>query len=260
MSTNKKPNILLVNDDGIAAPGLLALYNSLKDVADITIVAPDGEQSATGHSITLDSMLSVSEHYYNDKFFGIALKGTPADCVKFAISEIYKKPPDMVISGINLGSNTGYNVHYSGTVSAGAEGALMGIPSVAISITTYVDANFKPAGQFIKSAINKIYSKGLPLGTMLNVNVPNVKNSSEIKGIKITEQGQTRWKEIFYKRKDPKNRTYYWMTGEKMIFKESDLKDESAVNDNYISITPIQLDMTDYKNIETIKNLNLTKK
>ncbi len=260
MKQNKKPHILLINDDGIDAPGLLILKESLENIGNISIVAPDKEKSAAGHGITLNDPLPVFDYYYKDKFFGVAVKGTPADCVKLAVSAILKNPPDIIVSGINLGSNTGYNVLYSGTVSGAAEGTIMGIPSIAISLGTYTEPNYKPAGHFIKQVVKEVFSKGLPKGTLLNINVPNVKTHSEINGVKITEQGNTRWKEVLYKRTDPKNRTYYWMTGEKLIFNESFLKDESAVKENYISVTPIQFDLTDYDNIDTIKKLDLSYK
>ena len=260
LKQNEKPHILLINDDGISAPGLLELKESLEDIGHISIVAPDSEQSATGHGITLDNPLSIFDYYYKNKFFGVAVKGTPADCVKLAISAILETAPDIIVSGINLGGNTGYNVLYSGTVSGAAEGTIMGIPSIAISLTTYTKPNFKPAGYFIKQVVNKILSEGLPKGTLLNVNVPNVKDYSEIKGVRITEQGSARWKEILYKRTDPKNRTYYWMTGKELIFDEPPIKDRSAIKENYISVTPIQFDLTDYKNINTIKKLNLSYK
>lgn len=260
MKQNKKPHILLINDDGITAPGLLVLKESLENIGNISIVAPDNEKSATGHGITLNNPLPVFDHYYKDKFFGVAVEGTPADCVKLAISSILKTPPDIIVSGINLGSNTGYNVLYSGTVSGAAEGTIMGIPSIAISLDTYTEPNYKPAGHFIKQVVKKVLTKGLPKGTLLNINVPNVKDHSEIKGVKVTEQGNTRWKEILYERTDPKNRTYYWMTGEKLMFNESTLKDESAVKENHISITPLQFDLTDYDNIKTIKKFNFSYK
>lgn len=255
-----KPHILLTNDDGISAPGLLELKESLEKIGNVSIVAPASEQSATGHGITLDNSLSIFDYYHKNKFFGIAVKGTPADCVKLATNAILKELPDIIVSGINLGGNTGYNVLYSGTVSGAAEGALMGIPSIAISLTTYVDPNFKPAGYFIQNVVSEVLSNGLPEGTLLNINIPNVKNDSDIKGVRITEQGNTRWKEILYERKDPKNRTYYWMTGKELIFNEPPIKDRSAIKENYISVTPIQLDLTDYKNIDTVKKLNLTYK
>jgi len=236
-------NILLVNDDGIDAPGLSVLYSAVRDLGTITVVAPDGERSAVSHSITLDKPMPLRKFVKDGLFEGYALRGTPADCVKLALAEIMPSPPDLVISGINLGSNTGLNVIYSGTVGGAAEAVFNGIPGIAVSLTTYDHPNWEPAASFIRFLVKRM-KNDLPHDVMLNVNVPNVKNNSDIAGLRVCEQGMAQWKEKFEKRTDPKGRTYYWMSGIKKELNEAETIDETAVKNNYISLTPIRFDLT----------------
>lgn len=246
-------NILLTNDDGIGAEGIFALYQSLKDIGKVTIVAPDTERSAVGHAITLSDPLRVKSIYRNDEFFGYATTGTPADCVKLAIRAILEKRPDIVISGINLGPNTGYSILYSGTVSGATEGAILGIPSFAISLATFENPEYGAAAEFAKR-LTKIMldNNGLPLGTFLNVNVPAVERQS-IKGVRIVKQSKTAIEERFDKREDPRKRTYYWLTGEIIRSDNHEDADIEAIRNNYISITPLQCDMTNYDFMNTVK-------
>ncbi len=166
--------ILLTNDDGINAKGLTTLRESIKEIADVIVVAPETEQSAVGHAITLSDPLRVREVDRNGEFIGYAVNGTPADCVKIAVRAILKDPPDMIVSGINLGANIATNVIYSGTVSAATEGTILGIPSIAISLATFVNPDFSFAANFAKRLALATHENGLPDGTLLNVNVPNV--------------------------------------------------------------------------------------
>jgi 5'-nucleotidase len=159
-----KPHVLLTNDDGIFAPGLYALYLAMREIAEVTVVAPDSEKSAVGHAITISDPLRVSAFDKNGEFFGYAVKGTPADCVKLAYFALMPQKPDMVVSGINYGSNTGINVIYSGTVSAATEGMILGLPSFAISLTTFQDADFRYAAKFAAYLTKKIREYGLPRG------------------------------------------------------------------------------------------------
>lgn len=248
----KKLSILVSNDDGINAPGILALAQELKSVGDVTIVAPDKQQSAIGHAITVNSPLRVHKIEKNGAFFGYAVDGTPADCIKIAVRSLLPQLPDLVVSGINHGSNTAISVIYSGTVSAATEATILGIPSFAISLTTFATADFSVAAMFARKLAAMIVQKGLPKGTLLNVNVPAVP-SSEIKGIMVTKQGKSIWNDEFESRRDPNNREYFWLKGELLELDSDDDIDQRAILNNKISITPIQYDLTDYKMFETMK-------
>lgn len=249
-------NILLVNDDGIFAPGIQKLYETVKDLGNITVVAPDGERSAVSHALTLDKPMPVRE-VDTGLFKGTAVMGTPADCVKLALQEIMPAKPDLVLSGINLGCNTGLNVIYSGTVGGAAEAVFNGIPGIALSLDTYKNPNWEPILLFVRDLVKKIMVKGLPNGVLLNVNMPNVQHRSEIKDVMVTEQGMAHWREEFDKRIDPKGRTYYWMKGKKSEMEEAETIDDTAIKKNYISVTPIRFDLTAYRAIDKIKELGL---
>jgi 5'-nucleotidase len=245
--------ILVTNDDGIYAEGIFALAEAMKKLGSVTVVAPDTQRSAVGHAITIADPLRVSEARRDKKFFGYATSGTPADCVKLAIKTLMKKKPDLVVSGINLGANLGYNILYSGTVSGATEGALLGIPSLAISLNTFTKPDFSAAAQFAQKICSAMRRHPLKPGTLLNVNVPSIP-ASRIKGSRVTNQSRTSFNDWFDKRKDPHGNTYYWMAGD---FKPKDpdtSSDLNAVNDRYISITPIQFDLTDYKFITELEN------
>jgi 5'-nucleotidase len=242
--------ILITNDDGIYAEGIYALYAALRKVANVTVVAPDIQRSAVGHAITLTDPLRVTEARRHGKFFGYATSGTPADCVKLAIRAILKKKPDLVFSGINLGANMGYNVLYSGTVSGATEGALFGVPSVAISLATFVKPDFCRAAAFAARLAAAASAHRLPPGTLLNVNIP----AGKIKGVRVTRQSHTLFKDRFDKRTDPHGQTYYWLTGSLDQKDAAPDSDVTAVNDGRISITPLQFDLTDYKFITELGN------
>ena len=246
-------NILLTNDDGIFSEGIRALYESLKKIGNVTIVAPDTERSAVGHAITLSDPLRVKKITRGDKFFGYATTGTPADCVKLAIRAILKKRPDLVVSGINLGPNVGYSVLYSGTVSGATEGAILGIPSFAISLATFTNPDYSFAAEFAQKFAKKILKhNNLPKGTLLNVNIPAVEKK-RIKGVRIVKQSGQAIEERFDKREDPRKRVYYWLTGEIIKSDAKEDADIETIRRNYISITPIHCDMTDYDFIEELK-------
>ena len=251
--------ILLVNDDGILAPGIQKLYETIKGLGNITVVAPDGERSAVSHALTLDKPMPIRQ-VDTGIFQGTAVMGTPADCVKLALAEIMSGTPDLVLSGINLGCNTGLNVVYSGTVGGAAEAVFNDIPAVALSLDTYTDPNWEPVLPFVYDLVKTVIEKGLPQGVLLNVNIPNVKNAEEIKDVLITEQGMAHWQEKFDKRIDPKGRTYYWMTGKKRERKEAETIDDTAIKNNYISVTPVQFNLTAHDKLEQIKELGLNYK
>ena len=251
-----KPNLLLTNDDGIEAPGLYALFCALREIANVTIVAPLVEQSAVGHAITMSDPLRVSKYDRDNMFYGYAVKGTPADCVKIATCAILNQKPDMLVSGINLGENAGINTIYSGTVSAATEGAMLGIPAFAISLDTYENPDFQYAAKFASKLMQSILQNGLPRGVCLNVNVPAC-HESEIKGAKITKQGLSVFQDQFDKRVDPRGHVYYWLTGHKVDIEKDEYTDEGAVQANMVSITPIHYDLTQYDFIDTLREWDI---
>ncbi|RJP81336.1 MAG: 5'/3'-nucleotidase SurE [Candidatus Zixiibacteriota bacterium] len=243
--------VLICNDDGIYAPGLAALVEEVKKIADVTVVAPEFEQSAKGHAITISDPLRAKEYFKDLEFFGWAVSGTPADCVKIAISALMDRRPDLVISGINEGSNTGINIIYSGTVSAATEGRINGIPSFAVSLTSYTYKDFGPSARFAARLAEKYLSIDLPPGIFFNVNVPAMPEE-QIKGVKMTRQGRAIYEEIFHRRFDPKGRAYFWMDGERVAEEDDPNIDEQAIRAGYISITPIHYDLTHYPTLEQL--------
>lgn len=243
-------NILVTNDDGINAPGIYALAVALSEIGNVTVIAPLGEQSAVGHALTVSLPLRVTEWMKNDEFFGYAVSGTPADCVKLALRTFLAEKgiprPDIVVSGINHGRNTAVNVIYSGTVSAATEATVLGIPAIAVSLTSYgPGADFSGAAEFMQSFVPMVMQKGLPEGTLLNVNVPAVPVAL-IRGFSFTRQGRSYWEDEFEKRLDPQERPYYWLKGKYVIEDEASDIDDVAIRDNRISITPLHYDLTDY--------------
>lgn len=244
--------ILVSNDDGINAPGIYALAKALNEIAEVTVVAPLNEQSAVGHSITMNIPLRIVKYFKNNEFFGYAVDGTPADCIKIGIRNILKDIPDLVISGINQGSNAAINIIYSGTVSAAREAAIMDVPSIAISLTSYASIDFSYAAKLAKILALDLNKRNLPKGTLLNVNVPAVPENL-IAGIKLTKQGKSKWDDIYEKRQDPSGRDYFWLKG---TMKEVDTNietDQVAIRNNFVSVTPIHFDLTDYSTFDLMK-------
>jgi len=235
--------ILLTNDDGIYAPGIYALYEALKSDYEVVIVAPESEMSAVGHAITLTLPLRVQEAKKNGSFFGYAVTGTPADCVKIAVQKLLDQPPDIILSGINLGANVGVNILYSGTVSAATEGAYLGIKSAAISLNTRKNPDFRFAAQFSKKIIRFMTKSDMQEGTALNVNVPALP-PEEIAGVCLVRQGTARFEERFERRNDPRGNTYYWLSGETPVEDPNPDTDSVALQENKITITPIHYDLT----------------
>jgi len=247
--------ILLSNDDGIEAKGLKILASALEEHAELFIVAPDREQSAVGHAITIHDPLKVTERYHNEKLFGYAVNGTPADCVKLALCSIMEGPPDLLISGINQGANLGTDIIYSGTVSAATEGTLLGIPSIALSVDSYKrGARFDTAAKVAVELLKFIPKLDVPDGTLLNINVPDI-GFEELKGRKFTCQGKTKFVEKYVKRIDPRGNTYYWIAGEVVEIEELDSADYSTVKNGYVSITPIHFDVTNYEYLNYLKEI-----
>jgi 5'-nucleotidase len=236
--------ILVTNDDGITAPGIKNLISVVRDLGKVVVVAPDSPQSGMGHAVTITQPIRLEKL---DLFEGIEsyqCSGTPADCVKVAVDQVLHKKPDLVVSGINHGSNASINVLYSGTMSAAMEGAIEGIPSIGFSLTDYSrDADFTPGLPFMRKIILNTIHNGLPEGVLLNVNIPTPEDGI-IKGIKICRQAKAKWEENFAERTDPHGRNYYWMVG---IFKDYDHGEDTdlnALNKGYISIVPTLFDLT----------------
>ena len=248
--------ILLTNDDGIYAPGIYALYEALKDEHELDVVAPESEMSAVGHAITLNLPLRVRKARRNNSFFGYAVTGTPADCVKIAVQEILDGPPDIILSGINLGANVGVNVLYSGTVSAATEGAFLGIRSAAISLNTLKDPDFSVAAEFSKEIIRFMVETDLRKGTALNVNIPAVPRK-EISGVCLTRQGTAKFKEFFERRSDPRGNTYYWLSGETPAEDSNPDTDAVLLKQNKITMTPIYFDLTCDEELERLKKCEI---
>lgn len=236
--------ILLTNDDGIYAEGIYALYLELKKLGKVTVVAPDSEKSAVGHSITLAYPIVCKKVKRKGKFFGYGVSGTPADCVKFAVGVLLKQKPDVVVSGINQGPNDGCSVFYSGTVAGAREGALFGIPSVAVSLATFVNPDFSYAARCAAVITKKFSRQSFSARTFLNVNVPNLP-ASKIKGIRVTRQATVPIHGTFHKRRDPHLRDYYWLSGKVSLKRKDNTIDTYALNNNYVTVTPIRSDSTD---------------
>jgi 5'-nucleotidase len=240
-----KPLILVTNDDGITAPGLRFLIRQMNEMGEVVVVAPEGPQSGMGHAITINATLRCDEIIVNDgPQRDFSCSGTPVDCVKMAVNVVLDRRPDLIVSGINHGSNASINVIYSGTMSAAVEGALEGIPSMGFSLLDYSwDADFSHAEQPIRTIIREVMSNGLPKGTCLNVNIP--KHSTEpIRGIKVCRQADANWTEEFDRREDPRGRSYYWLTGRFEVFDKGEDTDEWALAHNYVSVVPIETDFT----------------
>ena len=242
---SQRPLILVTNDDGIFAPGITALAKIASKFGDIVVVAPDKPQSGMGHAITINSTIRIQKSHYHKALMEYSCSGTPVDCVKMAVNHILKKRPDLVISGINHGSNSSINVIYSGTMSAAIEGALEGTPSIGFSLCDYsIEADFTQAEKFIAKIIEQTLKNGIPKGVCLNVNIPKLK-TEDIKGIKVVRQAKANWVERFDERKDPYGRDYYWLTGEFVNFEPESLDtDEWALSNGYISVVPTQADLT----------------
>jgi len=232
--------ILATNDDGVYSPGLRTLAKSLSALGDVYVVAPDHEQSAVSHALTLHRPLLVEE--VKEKVF--AVNGTPTDCVNLAVNGLLPRKPDLVVSGINKGGNLGDDVTYSGTVSAAFEAAIMGLPAFAVSMVAREDFIFQTAADFSARLAGVILEKGLRKATMLNVNVPNLP-AENIKGVKVTRQGKRIYGGSVLERIDPRGKKYYWIGGEVENWVVCPDADHEAVRQGYISVTPLKLDLTD---------------
>lgn len=242
---------LLTNDDGIYARGLSALYEELSKDADCLIVAPEIEQSAVGHAITISRPLMVRSAQKNGHFLGYAVSGTPADCVKIGLKALSDQPVDLVVSGINRGANVGINVIYSGTVSAATEGVILGVPSLAVSLDSHREADYTVAARFARKMAAFILRNPMK-GVAVNMNVPAL-SEEEIRGVMVVRQGRARLIENFEKRIDPRDNVYYWLAGETQIAdNEAVDSDGSALRNGFITVSPLYCDLTRYDAMEDL--------
>lgn len=250
---NLKPLILVTNDDSIGAPGIRFLIDIMKEIGDVVVVAPDSPQSAMGHAITINSTLSIEQLKKSD-ILEYACSGTPVDCVKIALAEILDRKPDLCVSGINHGANSSINVIYSGTMSAAVEAGIEGIPAIGFSLLDFSwNADFTHTKPYIKKIAEQVISQGLPKGVVLNVNLPK----DNIKGIKICRQAKASWEESFDKRLSPHGKEYYWLTGTFVNHDAGEDTDIYALENNYVSIVPVQFDLTAYHAIQTLNNWDI---
>lgn len=241
----QRPLILVSNDDGYDSPGIYALVMSLRRIADVMVCAPATQQSAVGHAITVQTPLRARPIQRGKAFTGWAVEGTPADSVKLGVSTLLTdRKPDLVVSGINHGMNTSINVIYSGTVSAATEGAILGFPAIAVSLASHsLDADMSTAANFARKIASEVLERGIPKGTLLNVNVPNLPRE-QIAGVALTKQGRSWWDDGFETRHDPLGRDYYWLVG-KYVWDENPVADDVALRNKLISVTPLHYNLTD---------------
>ncbi len=240
--------ILLTNDDGIRHPGLVAMYRELTRLGEVHVVAPETVQSATGHGVTISTPLLTDRVTVEDAFTGIAVDGRPADCVKLAVAKLLPRSPDLVISGINSGANVGINVIYSGTVAAAIEAAFLGLPSIALSLylRKEVVTDYKVAARRAMGVIEQILAAGLAGGQTVSVNLPAVPADRQPAGIRVVRQCVRPWVDNYEKRQDPRGRDYYWNSSVFTLQSTDEDTDVAALRDQYITVTPLQFDLTSY--------------
>lgn len=259
MSISKRPLILVTNDDGITSLGIRTLVELMVHLGDVVVVAPNSPQSGMGHAITMGEPLRLYKTDIFENADGYECSGTPVDCVKLAKHHVLKdRAIDLVVSGINHGSNSSINVLYSGTMSAAIEGAVEGIPSIGFSLCDFrEDAHFEHAGEAILKITSQALANGIPTGTALNVNIPAFANKP-LNGIKVCRQADAKWHETFEQRQDPHGRNYFWMSGKFVnLDEEKASTDEWALENGFISIVPCQFDLTSHKAISSVVQWNL---
>lgn len=250
----EQPIILITNDDSIYAPGIKALTEAVVDLGRVVVVAPDKPQSGMGHAITIGSPLRLQKIHFIDGVEAYTCNGTPVDCVKLAVDKVLHRKPDICLSGINHGANHSINVLYSGTMSAAMEAAIENIPSVGFSLLDFsMEANFDAAKTYVRKITNQVLTQKNIKHLLLNVNIPAVPESL-IKGIKICRQAYAKYEEDFIERKDPHGKLYYWLTGEFVNFDKGKDTDVWALKHNYVSIVPVQFDLTNYALKEKIES------
>lgn len=258
MESKKRPLILVTNDDGVSAPGIRALIEVAKKLGDVVVVAPDSPQSGMGHAITVNNTIYCDKIDLSDPEVQIySSSGTPVDCVKLAVSKILDRKPDLCVSGINHGSNSSINVLYSGTMSAAVEAGTLGIPAIGFSLLDgSLEADFEPSKKYVEQICRQALLNGIPENTVLNVNIPKLP-AEEIKGVKVCRQADAKWIESFDKRTNPNGREYYWLTGNFVNLDTGEDTDEWALENGYVSIVPVQFDLTAYSALEAINKWDL---
>ncbi len=258
METSAEKLILVTNDDGYYARGIKKLAEIARNFGKVIVVAPEKSQSGMSHSVSLNTPLYLNKYETTKGFESYICSGTPVDCVKIALHEVLERKPDLILSGINHGSNASVSAIYSGTVAAAREGTLNGVPSIAFSLLNHFpDANFDAAGHYCKLIIRKALENGIPPNTCLNVNFPDIARE-KINGVKICRQTQGKWVEEFDHRTNPNNKDYYWLTGRFTNFEPlAEDTDEWALVNNFISIVPVEIDLTSYPVLEQLKTWKL---
>lgn len=256
--SKKEPLILVCNDDGITAPGIAATVEVMKKLGKVLVVAPDGPQSGMGHAITINKPLRLERNnQFGDEVESYHCSGTPADCVKLAVDKVMHRKPDLLVSGVNHGSNSSINVIYSGTMSAAVEGGIEGIQSIGFSLLDFSwDADFTASKIYMEQVAKQVLQNGLPSGTLLNVNIPKGEPET-IKGIKVCRQARAKWVEEFDQREDPYGRNYFWLTGKFINFDKGEDTDEWALEHHYVSVVPVQFDLTAHHAISTLNSWDL---
>lgn len=254
----KKPLILVSNDDGITSRGIKTLVEVMCELGEVVVVAPDSPQSGMGHAITVGNTLRLDRSTIFEGIDAYECSGTPADCVKLAKHHVLKdRSPDLVVSGINHGSNSSISVLYSGTMSAAIEAAIEGLPAVGFSLCDYsAQADFSHTKEFIRKIALQVLEFGMPKDVALNVNIP-AKSEEKIKGIKICRQAHAKWQEVFDQRKDPHGRRYFWMAGNFVNHDKGEDTDEWALLHNYISVVPCAFDLTAHHALPTLNQWNI---
>ena len=245
-------DILVTNDDGIHAEGLRVLAEALRPLGTVTIVAPDREQSATSHSLTLHRPLRIRK--VSDGI--LTVDGTPTDCVLMAVHGFLKRKPDLVVSGINHGPNMGNDVFYSGTVAAAVEGAFLGIPAIALSLASWATVGFEAAGRVAASLVPQLVRAGIPPGKCMNVNIPPVP-WAELRGVRVTRLGTRVFQDVLVEKTDPRGKAYYWIGGEAPTWEPDEASDFTAVSERYVSVTPLTFELTDYKGVVNLETIGL---
>lgn len=254
-----RPLILVANDDGIDAPGILSLASGMDGIGDIMVCAPMEEQSAVGHAITMRDPVRARSWPFRGPSGSMdawAVKGTPADCVKLALNKLVPRRPDLVVSGINHGPNTAVNVLYSGTVSAATEASILGIPAIAFSHCKWGIGDYEASARIARQIAEHVLEHGMPAGVLLNVNIPDLPYD-KIRGIVTTRQAKSMWEESFSERKDPFEKSYYWLSGTFVNLDSGKNTDLQAVEDGYVSVTPILHDLTAYGALRDLESWDI---